>query len=157
MELKHYSNITNEITLMNNVITCLSDSYSASRRELYQLFQAAWISLPAATKSLVRVIFQITCYSGSPDWLVHYTFSGPANISFTGHSLRKKFFRSQAQRAGNRQILGARKNYRSPNIFCQSMGGLTILIWLICQKRLLQWHRFVALIKRICISAPVYF
>ena len=36
MELKHYSNITNEITLMNNVITCLSDSYSASRRETYE-------------------------------------------------------------------------------------------------------------------------
>ena len=60
---------------MNNVITCLSDSYSVSRRETYEsivnyikLFQAAWISLTEATKSLVRVIFQITCYSGSPDW-----------------------------------------------------------------------------------------
>ena len=39
------------------------------------------------------------------------------------------------------------------------MGGKEILIWLICQRRLLQWHPFVSLNKRICISAshPVYF
>ena len=68
-------------------------------------------------------------------------------------SLRKKFFRSQAQRAGNRQILEARKKLHELEIFCQSMGGLEILIWLFCQRRLLQWHPFVSLIKRICLSS----
>ena len=79
-------------------------------------------------------------------------------IHFHTYSLRKKFFRSQDQRAGNRHILEARKKLHKPELFfCQSMGGLEILIWLICQRRLLQWHPFVSLIKRICISAPVYF
>ena len=32
-------------------------------------------------------------------------------------SLRKKFFRSQAQRAGNRQILEARKKLHKPELF----------------------------------------
>ena len=69
-------------------------------------------------------------------------------------SLRKKFFRTQAQRAGNRQILEARKKLHRPELFfCQSIGGLEILIWLVCQRRLLQWHPFLSLIKRICISA----
>ena len=49
------------------------------------------------------------------------------------------------------------KNYTSPNFFLPKHGGLEILIWLICQRRLLQWHPFGSLIKRICISAPVYF
>ena len=71
-------------------------------------------------------------------------------------SLRKKFFRSQAQRAGNRQILEARKKLHKPEHFCQFMGGLENLIRYICQRRLLQWHPFVSLIKRICIYLPLF-
>ena len=36
------------------------------------------------------------------------------------------------------------------------MGGLENLIWFICQRRLLQWHPFVSLIKRICIYLPLF-
>ena len=71
-------------------------------------------------------------------------------------SLHKKFFRSQAQRAGNRQILEARKKLHKPELFCQFMGSLQNLIWFIYQRRLLQWHPFVSLIKRICIYLPLF-
>ena len=36
---------------------------------------------------------------------------------FIYNSLHKKFFRSQAQRAGNRQILEARKKLHKPELF----------------------------------------
>ena len=64
---------------MNNVITCLSDSYSVSRRETYESivnyisdFKQLESHLQQLKKSLVRVIFQITCYSGSPDCLKNF-------------------------------------------------------------------------------------
>ena len=71
-------------------------------------------------------------------------------------SLRKKFFRSQSQRVGNRQILEAQKKLHKPGLFCQFMGNLENLISFICQRRLLQWHPFVSLIKRICIYLPLF-
>ena len=72
-------------------------------------------------------------------------------IIYLSCSLRKEFFRSQAQRAGttgNRQILEARKKWHRPELFfCQSIGSLEILIWLICQRRLLRWHPFCLWLK----------
>ena len=72
-------------------------------------------------------------------------------------SLRKKFFRSQAQRAGNREILEARKKLHKPEFFCQFMGGSENLIWFICQMSSTVAPICVSDYKDLHISAPVYF
>ena len=71
-------------------------------------------------------------------------------------SLRKKFFSSQAQRADNRQNWEARKKLHKPELFFLPKHGRFWNFNMINLPYLLQWHPFVSLIKRICISAPVY-
>ena len=72
------------------------------------------------------------------------------------YSLRKKFFSSQAQRADNRQNWEARKKLHKPELFFLPKHGRFWNFNMINLPYLLQWHPFVSLIKRICISAPVY-
>ena len=78
---------------------------------------------------------------------------------YVSHSLRKLFFffSSQAKRVGKRQNLDARKKLHKPELFFLPKHGRFGNFNMINLPYLLQWHPFVSLIKRICISAPVYF
>ena len=73
------------------------------------------------------------------------------------NSLCKKFFRSQAQRAGNRQMLEARKKLHKPELVFAKAWAVWKFWYDYFARDVFYSGTHLCLIKRICISAPVYF
>ena len=70
-------------------------------------------------------------------------------------SLRKKFFRSQAQRAGNGQILEARKKLHRPELlFAKALAVWKFWYDLFARDVFYSCTHFLSLIKKISVSAP---